>query len=80
MRPLGFDWRLSVSILIGSGSQRGCCEYLGVISTRLSNTNGGNSLVAKIQYAEELMQEKHVFDTAGSVLVHALYTHIFSHV
>jgi ferrous iron transport protein B len=48
MKPLGFDWRLSVSILSGLAAKEVVVSTLGVIFQ--SDTNAGNSsLVAKIQ-------------------------------
>jgi ferrous iron transport protein B len=48
MRPLGFDWRLSVSILSGLAAKEVVVSTLGVIFQ--ADTNSGNkSLVSKIQ-------------------------------
>jgi ferrous iron transport protein B len=48
MRPLGFDWRLSVSIFSGLAAKEVVVSTLGVIFQADSN-NGSASLVEKIQ-------------------------------
>jgi ferrous iron transport protein B len=48
MKPLGFDWRLSVSILSGLAAKEVVVSTLGVIFQAESNS-GGTSLVHKIQ-------------------------------
>jgi ferrous iron transport protein B len=48
MKPLGFDWRLSVSILSGLAAKEVVVSTLGVIFQADSNT-GKVSLVDKIQ-------------------------------
>jgi ferrous iron transport protein B len=48
MRPLGFDWRLSVSILSGVAAKEGVVSTLGVIFQADGGT-GEASLVDKIQ-------------------------------
>jgi ferrous iron transport protein B len=48
MKPLGFDWRLSVSILSGLAAKEVVVSTLGVIFQADGN-GGNNSLVSKIQ-------------------------------
>jgi ferrous iron transport protein B len=48
MKPLGFDWRLSVSIFSGLAAKEVVVSTLGVIFQADSN-NGSASLVEKIQ-------------------------------
>jgi ferrous iron transport protein B len=48
MKPLGFDWRLSVSILSGLAAKEVVVSTLGVIFQADSNS-GNKSLVSKIQ-------------------------------
>lgn len=48
MKPLGFDWRLSVSILSGVAAKEVVVSTLGVIF-QADDSSGGTSLVQKIQ-------------------------------
>jgi ferrous iron transport protein B len=48
MKPLGFDWHLSVSILSGLAAKEVVVSTLGVIF-QADNDSGGKSLVEKIQ-------------------------------
>jgi len=48
MKPLGFDWRLSVSILSGLAAKEVVVSTLGVIF-QVENDSGKSSLVEKIQ-------------------------------
>jgi ferrous iron transport protein B len=48
MKPLGFDWHLSVSILSGLAAKEVVVSTLGVIF-QADNDTGGKSLVEKIQ-------------------------------
>jgi ferrous iron transport protein B len=48
MRPLGFDWRLSVSVIAGLAAKEVVVSTLGVIF-QTSDSNGNASLVEKIQ-------------------------------
>jgi ferrous iron transport protein B len=48
MKPLGFDWRLSVSILSGLAAKEVVVSTLGVIF-QTENSTAGGSLVEKIQ-------------------------------
>ena len=48
MKPLGFDWHLSVSILSGLAAKEVVVSTLGVIF-QADNDSGKNSLVEKIQ-------------------------------
>jgi ferrous iron transport protein B len=49
MKPLGFDWRLSVSILSGLAAKEVVVSTLGVIF-QAENSSGNASLVSKIQH------------------------------
>ena len=48
MKPLGFDWRLSVSIISGLAAKEVVVSTLGVIF-QSDNNSGGSSLVERIQ-------------------------------
>jgi ferrous iron transport protein B len=48
MKPLGFDWHLSVSILSGLAAKEVVVSTLGVIY-QADNSSGGSSLVEKIR-------------------------------
>jgi len=48
MKPLGFDWRLSASILSGLAAKEVVVSTLGIIY-KADNTSGHNSLVEKIK-------------------------------
>ena len=48
MKPLGFDWRLSISILTGVAAKEVVVSTLGVLFQADSNS-GQASLVEKIQ-------------------------------
>jgi ferrous iron transport protein B len=52
MKPLGFDWHLSVSILSGLAAKEVVVSTLGVIF-QADNNSGKNSLVEKIQSQKE---------------------------
>lgn len=60
MKPLGFDWRLSVGILSGVAAKEVVVSTLGILY-QADNTNGDNSLVAKIQNQKNT-SGKNVFD------------------
>jgi ferrous iron transport protein B len=49
MKPLGFDWHLSVSILSGLAAKEVVVSTLGVIFQSDNHAVGSNSLVTKIQ-------------------------------
>ena len=52
MKPLGFDWRLSVSILSGLAAKEVVVSTLGIIY-QADNEEEGNSLVEKIQQQKD---------------------------
>ena len=52
MKPLGFDWRLSVSIISGLAAKEVVVSTLGVIFQADDNT-GKSSLVEKIQTQQD---------------------------
>ena len=52
MRPLGFDWRLSVSILSGLAAKEVVVSTLGILY-QADTDDGGNSLVEKIQHQKD---------------------------
>ena len=52
MKPLGFDWRLSVSILSGLAAKEVVVSTLGIIY-QVNNDEKGNSLVEKIQQQKD---------------------------
>ena len=54
MKPLGFDWHLSVSILSGLAAKEVVVSTLGVIF-QADNDSGGKSLVEKIQSQKDSM-------------------------
>ena len=58
MKPLGFDWRLSVSILSGLAAKEVVVSTLGVIF-QADNDSGKTSLVEKIQTQK---------DSSGNIL------------
>ena len=53
MKPLGFDWRLSVSILSGFAAKEVVVSTLGVIF-QTDNTSARASLVEKIQTQKDI--------------------------
>jgi ferrous iron transport protein B len=57
MKPLGFDWRLSISILSGIAAKEVVVSTLGIIY-QADNKSGGQSLVQKIQQRTNPSGEK----------------------
>lgn len=53
MKPLGFDWRLSASILSGLAAKEVVVSTLGIIY-KTDNNSDHNSLVEKIRQGEDL--------------------------
>jgi ferrous iron transport protein B len=60
MKPLGFDWRLSVGILSGVAAKEVVVSTLGILY-QADNRDGDNSLVAKIRNQKH-PSGKNVFD------------------
>jgi ferrous iron transport protein B len=57
MKPLGFDWQLSVSILSGLAAKEVVVSTMGVLF-QAGDENGKNSLVEKIQYQKNSLGQK----------------------
>ena len=76
MKPLGFDWRLSVSILSGLAAKEVVVSTLGVIFQAETNS-GKDSLVEKIQTQKD-SKAKQCFHTTYCILIHAVYSDLLS--
>ena len=75
MKPLGFDWRLSVSLLSGIAAKEVVVSTLGVIF-QTDTGSGKLSLVEKIQTQKD-SNGNILFTPSYSILIHVIYSYIF---
>ena len=74
MKPLGFDWRLSVSILSGLAAKEVVVSTLGVIFQE-DTSSGKSSLVEKIQNQRDSSGQASFFSSC-SIFLHAVYSYL----
>ena len=75
MKPLGFDWHLSVSILSGLAAKEVVVSTLGVIF-QADNSSGRQTLVEKIQSQKDANRQKCIH-TSYCLFIHAVYSYLF---
>ena len=77
MRPLGFDWKMSVALLTGVSAKEVVVGTLGVLYQTENSGNGTQPLVEKLQnqyYTTGVKKGKPVFTPSGCIEFYAFHT------